>query len=491
VSAPWVCPIVTPPIGEGALVLGGPGGDTVIACGRRADLRRDFPNLGEERAGGALLPGLVNAHTHLELSACAAAGPLAGGAGVIPWTRALMAARAARGSTTHSPSRHAQEGQARGDVGAGVDLLGTDGLIDGAIDDYAAAHAAAVSARRFGTVAIGDVGNGTVGWRALRALGFRGLFFHELVGSREAVTGDALADAALERRGAREKFRARSPSRPGAGGYGHEDRHGGSAEDSELGIDGDVPAVPAPHAPYSVGPALLRRIFAAAAASGHPTSIHLAEDAAELELLRHGRGAWTAILAAMGVPEGDRSPGLSPTAYLQRLGAFDTASPPLLVHMVHADDEDLRRAQAARATIVVCARSNLHIATRLADVPAMVAAGVRLALGTDSLASAADLSPWQELATLTRHFPDVPPRLWLHAATRGGALALGLGGPDDTTDLRGSPPGGMLGAFLPGARPGVLDVSLPASVTAYAPAALVERALVSSSTPTLTWICPA
>jgi cytosine/adenosine deaminase-related metal-dependent hydrolase len=93
--------------------------------------------------------------------------------------------------------------------------------------------------------------------------------------------------------------------------------------------------------------------------------------------------------------------------------------------------------------VVLCARSNLHITGELPDVAALRADGVELALGTDSLASAPDLSLWGELAALAGHFPAVPAAAWLDAATRGGAEAMRLA---------------PLGSLTPGKRPGVIEV---------------------------------
>jgi cytosine/adenosine deaminase-related metal-dependent hydrolase len=279
------------------------------------------------------------------------------------------------------------------------------------------------------------------------------VFFHELVGSREDRTGDALRDAEDERR-------AYVASQPWPAG---------------------VDYVPAPHAAYSVGPDLLRRIFAAAARQGHPTSVHVAEDADEIALLRDGGGGWPPVLDAMGVPRGSRSPGLSPVAYLDELGAFAGPTPPLLVHMVHASDED--RALAARrgATAVLCPRSNLHVGGRLPDVPVLLAAEVAIALGTDSLASSPSLSLWGELATLAASFPTVDPLVWLRAATAGGARALALAD---------------LGALAPAKRPGIIDVSPDATSTAansdlQADAATMARALVRSTAPRVRWLAHA
>jgi len=170
----------------------------------------------------------------------------------------------------------------------------------------------------------------------------------------------------------------------------------------------------------------------------------------------------------MGVDPSTRVPHKSPVAYLASLGAFQTETPPLLVHMVHADADDRRLAREAGATVVLCPRSNLYIGGRLPDVDALIADDVPLAIGTDSLASVPDLSLWAELATLAAHFPAVPAARWLEAATRGGARALGL---------RGS------GVLATGARPGVLDV-LVEDVDAPL------ESLVRDPTPTLRWVAP-
>jgi cytosine/adenosine deaminase-related metal-dependent hydrolase len=405
VSARWVVPIDRPPIAEGAIALDDDG--TVRLCGPRAAVRAEVGGapegaVHEERAEGVLVPGLVNAHCHLELSALADVVP--GGGGFIAWAQRFM-------KTVGETPRETRR---------------------------TAARDAALAAARLGTAAIGDVGNTLDGAPALGAAGIGGVLFHELVGSREARTGDALADAARER--------AEATDWPAALGY-----------------------VRAPHAPYSVPPDLMRRIFAAAATEGRATSIHVAEDEDEVALLRDGTGAWPAMLAAMGIAPPAKAPGKSPVDYLAGLGAFDGAAPPLLVHMVCAGADDRRLAREAGATVVLCPRSNLHIVGRLADVPALLEDGVALALGTDSLASAPDLSLWGEMATLAGHFPAVPAARWLEAATRGGAQAIGLP---------------AHGTLSPGKRPGVLDVLVDDL------AAPVES-LVRDPTPTLRWVARA
>jgi cytosine/adenosine deaminase-related metal-dependent hydrolase len=400
ISAPWVVPIASPATAEAAVVVDGAG--TIAAIGPRAEIKSAFASLPEERAEGALVPGLVNAHSHLELSILA--GRLSRGQGLAAWAMQLGQA-----ATTSSAEQRCDS-----------------------------ARRAALAAAAAGTAAVGDVGNTLLAVPALANAGLAGVFFHELLGSREATTGDALADAEEEHR----RFLQVSP------------------------WPANLARVPAPHALYSAGPDLLRRIFAAAADTGRPTSIHVAEDEDEIRLLHNGTGRWAEILASLQVPPGSRTPGLGPLAYLESLGAFAGGRPPLLVHMVLAGEEDIALAQRRRAPVVLCPRSNLHIGGRLPDVRAFLAAGLTLALGTDSLGSSPDLSLWGEMAALTAHFPDLAPEIWLRAATTGGATALGLP---------------ALGALAPGKRPGIVEVT---PFDARAPGA----SLVAGPSPKVRWV---
>lgn len=401
-SAPWVLPIVTPPLHDGAVVVDAT--DTILAVGPRAELRQRHPTLPEERATGALLPGLVNAHTHLELSALAGQIPSAGG--FVAWASALA--------------------QKLAPLTAEQTLT--------------AATIAAHDARATGTAAVGDVCNTLNAVAALGRAGLRGMIFHELVGSREARTGDAIKDAAAER----ARWLQDTPWPEGVG------------------------YTVAPHAAFSVGPDLFRRIFAATAQHHRPTSVHVAEGPDELALLQNGTGRWPPILDSLGVPPGSRTPRLTPVAYLASLGAFAGPHPPLLVHMVHATAADRQLARQHGATIVLCPRSNLHIGDALPDVRAIIDAGTPIAVGTDSLASSPSLSLWDELSTLLRHFPDLSPALWLRAATLGGARALEMP---------------LMGALAAGMRPGIIDVGI---VDAAADDPI--RALLTNPAPSVRWM---
>jgi cytosine/adenosine deaminase-related metal-dependent hydrolase len=127
--------------------------------------------------------------------------------------------------------------------------------------------------------------------------------------------------------------------------------------------------------------------------------------------------------------------GLSPVRYADSLAVLH----PRLVaaHGVQVDAADREVLARRGVTVVLCPRSNRNLGVGSADVPALAAAGVRLALGTDSLASVGTLDVLEDAVVLHRQFPRLDPAAIVRMATLGGAEALGF--PD-------------LGAIAPGRR---------------------------------------
>ena len=111
--------------------------------------------------------------------------------------------------------------------------------------------------------------------------------------------------------------------------------------------------------------------------------------------------------------------------YADRLGALH----PRLVaaHGVQVDAADREILARRGVHVVLCPRSNRNLGVGAADVPALLAAGVRLALGTDSLASAETLDVLDDAVLLHRQFPALDPAAIVRMATLGGAEALGFG----------------------------------------------------------------
>jgi 5-methylthioadenosine/S-adenosylhomocysteine deaminase len=94
---------------------------------------------------------------------------------------------------------------------------------------------------------------------------------------------------------------------------------------------------------------------------------------------------------------------------------------------VQFEGDDLSRLSSLGATLVSCPRSNRHVGVGSPPIDAFYAMDVRVAFGTDSLASAPDLDMFAELAEARRVAPRVPARLLLESATLSGARALGFG----------------------------------------------------------------
>src|SRR5207247_9531262 len=183
----------------------------------------------------------------------------------------------------------------------------------------------------------------------------------------------------------------------------------------------------AAHAPYSVSPLLLRSIHRAVERDPFlPCSVHLAESAEEVEFIEKGTGPWRHLLEELGAWNSAwMGPGVSPVQYLDEAGFL--SSHVLAVHGVQMSPADLARLAARGATLVTCPRSNGHTGAGAPPLEDFYRAGVRVAVGTDSLASAPDLNVFAELATMRALAPSVPAALLLDSATWQGARALWFG----------------------------------------------------------------
>jgi 5-methylthioadenosine/S-adenosylhomocysteine deaminase len=134
--------------------------------------------------------------------------------------------------------------------------------------------------------------------------------------------------------------------------------------------------------------------------------------------------------------------------YLQRFGLLDDRL--LAVHGVHLSDDDLRRLGQAGATLVTCPRSNRWVGAGDPPVDRFYASGVRVAIGTDSLASVADLNLFSEMAAIRALGPGLPARRIIVSATLAGAQALGFGD--------------QSGSISPGKRADLIAVRVPGEV---------------------------
>ncbi len=200
----------------------------------------------------------------------------------------------------------------------------------------------------------------------------------------------------------------------------------GESEESALaalaGIGSDVHCTA--HAPYSSGSRLIRALKTRACTSLFP--MHVAESAQEIEFLRTGGGPFRDFLGERGVEvEAFTAPGMGAVRYLDSLGVLDVQT--LCVHAVHVEDDEISLLAARGAAVCVCPGSNRFMGVGVASVQKMLAQGIPLVLGTDSLASNPQLSLWQEMQVLREDHPGLPPEAVFAMASVNGARLLGVG----------------------------------------------------------------
>ena len=184
-----------------------------------------------------------------------------------------------------------------------------------------------------------------------------------------------------------------------------------------------------PHSPYTISMYYLRYIFDLCRRRGLRCCTHVAESEDEQKFVKDSRGAiaerfYPAINWHGFVPAPS---GLRPVAYLDQQGGLFPEN--LLVHGVHLNDVDIELLARKKMSLVLCPRSNARLKVGKAPAGRLRKAGVRLALGTDSLASNDSLSVWDEMRFAATWFAgEIDAPAIFSMATQQGADALGLGG---------------------------------------------------------------
>jgi 5-methylthioadenosine/S-adenosylhomocysteine deaminase len=158
-------------------------------------------------------------------------------------------------------------------------------------------------------------------------------------------------------------------------------------------------------------------------------AIHIAESEMESRLVERGDGPFADGLRGRGIDVSPRAG--SPVRLLAQLGVLDLR--PLLIHCIRVDDEDIATIARLKSPVVHCPVSNAKLGHGIAPVPEMLAAGVILGLGSDSMASNNRMDVLEEAryAILAqrlrlRHHEVLTAHDALELATVGGATVLGL-----------------------------------------------------------------
>jgi aminodeoxyfutalosine deaminase len=352
--ARYVFPISGPPLADATVTI---AGSMVTAVGRwnagRSADSADTVDLGS----AAILPGFVNAHTHLEFSDLAA--PLGRPGMAFPdWIRAVVAHRRSR----------------------------TDA------DRRAAIRQGLEESARTGTTTLGEIA--TSGWPVDLLLGNASSPRHPA-----AVVFLELLGLLPERTTANIAAAAEHVERLGAVGF-------------------------SPHSPYSANRKVIRYAAEVSRMARIPLAMHIAESPEEMRLLAAGDGPLRDLLQEFGAWDPRAIPlGTRPMDYLRLLDLGDRA---LVVHGTYLGDEEIRflARRAGRMAVVYCPRTHDYFPHAPYPLAKMLAAGITVALGTDSRASNPDLNLFEELRFAATHHSIAPDRL-LAMATLSGAKALG------------------------------------------------------------------
>jgi aminodeoxyfutalosine deaminase len=366
--ARYVFPVDRPPIENGVVAI---KDGLFIAVGRfPGDLATDLGDV-------AIIPGLVNAHTHLEFSDLEK--PLGEPGMSLPlWIRRVISRRVHVADTTQSTS--AESSTKPGPVQLGV-----------------------IESARCGVTTIGNI-------TTVDADPPQSPSTTPFVGAANAPPPQLLDVAQyLELRALRfgdiesrlQQAAAFTNSRSGA----------------FFGLS--------PHAPYTVHQNLFHQLCDIATARRCPIAMHLAESREELQLLHTSLGPFRDLLEERGWWEpGAIGLGVRPLEYLKRLAPAPCS---LVIHGNYLDAEEVEFLAANRNTmsLVYCPRTHAYFDHEPYPLFSMMSRGVRVALGTDSRASNPDLDLLKEMQfVVERH--GIPPAQALQLATVNGATAMGM-----------------------------------------------------------------
>jgi aminodeoxyfutalosine deaminase len=360
-AASWLINPGAPPVAGGALLV---RDGRIVDTGPLSVLRTAYHSPVHDYPDCVLLPGFVNAHTHLEL--------------------------------THFPSwrlRSAVDYNPRRFTDWIVQLIKISRGLNP--EDYPPSIREGVRmCLESGTTAIGEI----VTNPAMAALYYQsplaGRLYFELLGQDPGHFNSKLAAATAA-------------------------AYQGEAQELASGL--------APHSLYTIAQEYLAVIRDTSAANTLPLSIHLSESRSEADFIFDESGEFASVFYPfvgwerfLGHPA-----RCSSTELLDRYGLLTPTT--LAVHCVHVSLADARIIKSRGAHIVLCPRSNELLDVGRAPVALFKKIGIPLALGTDSLASNNSLSLWDELRFALETFPrDLSEQDVLHMVTAGGAAALGL-----------------------------------------------------------------
>ena len=356
--ARWVVPVTQPPIENGCVVE---QEGIITYVGGMGDAP---PGEDHDLGDSVLLPGIINAHTHLELTSMR---------GFLEdlcfndWIDKLRSSR--------------------------KEALTDEMLLD-------SARFGIVEGLHAGITTYADTCSTGLVMQAMLEMGVRGIMYQETFGSAPEQCDQSMEvlRAAIDRLSPMQTDLVR------------------------LGVS--------PHAPYTICDSLYSASADLARELGLPMGLHIAESASEQEIVCNASGPFAEEWRLRGLSVVPRA--RSPVALLEATGCLSSST--LLIHCVQLDGEDIDTIARHGCSVAHCPASNAKFGHGISPVAELIARGVTVGLGSDSVASnnRMDILEEARLAVLFQRAVNRSERAFsaqqaLEMATIGGARALGIG----------------------------------------------------------------
>jgi len=356
--ARWVVPVTQPPIENGCVVE---QEGIITYVGGMGDAP---PGEDHDLGDSVLLPGIINAHTHLELTSMR---------GFLEdlcfndWIDKLRSSR--------------------------KEALTDEMLLD-------SARFGIVEGLHAGVTTYADTCSTGLVMQAMLEMGVRGIMYQETFGSAPEQCDQSMEvlRAAIDRLSPMQTDLVR------------------------LGVS--------PHAPYTICDSLYSASADLARELGLPMGLHIAESASEQEIVCNASGPFAEEWRLRGLSVMPRA--RSPVALLEATGCLSSST--LLIHCVQLDGEDIDTIARHGCSVAHCPASNAKFGHGISPVAELIARGVTVGLGSDSVASnnRMDILEEARLAVLFQRAVNRSERAFsaqqaLEMATIGGARALGIG----------------------------------------------------------------
>lgn len=365
ISAKILLTLVDEPLVGGAIAV---ENGEIIDVGSEQDLIARYPSAQlEDFPEGILMPGLINAHTHLDMSFHQEhpLDPVRSPVDRLNFVDWLLSCIEYKKNFKHERLRDAVK-------------TGLSQCIEA------------------GTTCVADMGSYEGVYQCLTESGLRGVIFPEVISYDSHIAQDLFETAMA----IVEKY---------------------LDSDSEL-----IGVGLAPYAPFTLSRNLLKIMAQYCWSSNIPLMMHTAESFSEMEFFYDSTGdIATKLFPNIGWGD-DLPPAFrkSPIAYLDEIQFL--GAKPVLAGCVQVAPTDLDRLAAKGAKVIWTPRSNDYLKLGVAPIAKMLAHKIPVALGTDGLSSNSTLSLWDEMNFAKKIAPELTSEIILRMATIEAAKIIGV-----------------------------------------------------------------